>query len=122
MHKHTVLIVEDETELLEFYGLILEADFNVIALSNPLEAMDAMANNKIDIVVSDISMPQINGRDLVLAIKNQYPLIKALGISAHHHSVERNHMFDLYLQKPLVSLEKLNEAVKELISQTLLTK
>lgn len=68
--KHrTLLVVEDEKELLEFIKDQLCDTYNVLTAHNGLEALDVLKNNKIDLVITDLMMPQMDGFTLTEQIK-----------------------------------------------------
>lgn len=65
-----VLIVDDEEEIRELIGLQLaspERTFHYAA--NGVEAIDILSKESIDLVVSDIAMPKMNGFELLRKIK-----------------------------------------------------
>lgn len=68
--KTTILIVEDNTEICHMLTESLKMQYNVIAASNGIEAVEIMKNNNIDLVVTDVAMPLMNGIDLCSTIKN----------------------------------------------------
>ena len=69
-----VLIVDDEpgvTLLCE--RLLKRVDFQVTSFTDPLKAMNFVAQNKIDLLLVDIRMPQISGFDLIAHTKQHQP-------------------------------------------------
>lgn len=76
--SNTILIADDENEILEVLELYLENDgFSVIKASNGLEALNILNQEKIDVAVIDIMMPEINGLTLLKRIreKSNIPVI-----------------------------------------------
>jgi DNA-binding NtrC family response regulator len=70
----TVLVVDDEEAVLRAYCRALErAGFRVIATSDPLAVLDLVAAEKVEVVVSDIDMPQMNGVDLMARLRQAAP-------------------------------------------------
>ncbi len=66
----TVLIVDDEDEIRELIGLQLEnPDRTFFHAANGLEAIDLLSKQSIDLVISDIAMPKMNGFELLRKIK-----------------------------------------------------
>jgi PAS domain S-box-containing protein len=67
--RHTgarVLVVEDEPVVRELAREILAQDgFEVHAVASPLEAIDAWRDERFDVLLTDLSMPQLSGRELV---------------------------------------------------------
>lgn len=76
--QNTILIADDESEILEVLELYLENDgFSVIKASNGLEALNAVNQEKIDMAIIDIMMPEIDGLRLLKNIrgKSNIPVI-----------------------------------------------
>lgn len=70
-YKTTVMIVEDDSDVsyLEEVSL-LNNGFNVVAFNNPIGALDYLEDNHVDIIISDVMMPQMNGYDFCAKVKN----------------------------------------------------
>ena len=52
-------------------------------VSNGRELMDFLENHEVDLVILDISMPEIGGMEAVSLIKQKYPLVKILMLTMH---------------------------------------
>ena len=66
------LVVEDEEPLRRAYGRMLEgAGFTTILAASGREAMEAIEKDAVDVVVSDINMPNMNGFELLRQIRAQ---------------------------------------------------
>lgn len=65
-----VLIVEDNDEIREFLGNRLQAYFKTVAAKNGMEALEKLRKGNIDLVVTDLMMPEMNGVELCTAIKD----------------------------------------------------
>lgn len=68
--KYTLLIVEDNKELLNFLSQHFAKNYQVITASNGLLAFNKINKNPPDIVISDIKMPKMDGFQLCNKIKN----------------------------------------------------
>ena len=69
--KYNVMIVDDEylaQKLLHDYVSKMESLQLVATCSNAFEAMDALKNNEVDIILLDIQMPDLTGLDLVRSL------------------------------------------------------
>jgi DNA-binding response OmpR family regulator len=102
-----VLIVDDEETLTWSMAKSLSKDkdkFEVIIANNGSEAINLLRKNEIDIVISDIRMPDINGLDLLVKIKKEYSGIKVIIMTAYGSSdvqKEANRRGSLfYVEKP----------------------
>ncbi len=68
--SYTVLIVDDEDEIRELIGLQLASpERTFLYAANGLEAIEILTKQNIDLVVSDIAMPKMNGFELLRKIK-----------------------------------------------------
>ena len=66
----SILIVEDNPELLQFLSEDFSANYNVFTATNGVEALKITAEHPIDIVVSDVMMPEMDGITLCSKLKN----------------------------------------------------
>ncbi len=108
----TVLLVEDEPAILRLGATILKRQgYKVMEAATPNEAIAAVFEQKdaIQLVVTDVVMPEMNGRDLIERLRNVKPGLKCLYMSgytadaiAHHGVLEEGVRF---LQKPFTVLE-----------------
>jgi CheY-like chemotaxis protein len=81
----SILIVDDELDIINSVKRWLEADgFKVHGIADPLRALEYFENNSddIDVVLSDIRMQKIDGRDLVKRIKTIRPETKIIFMTA----------------------------------------
>ena len=75
----SILLVEDDEKLSKlFYTVLSKQGFNVHIASNGVEGFDILENNHIDLIISDIMMPQMNGYDFtenVRKINEEIPIL-----------------------------------------------
>jgi len=102
-----VLIVDDEETLTWSMAKSLSKDkdkFEVIIANNGREAINLLKKNEFDVVISDIRMPDINGLDLLVRIRKEYPQTKVIIMTAYGSSdvqKEANRRGSLfYVEKP----------------------
>lgn len=82
--KHTVLIVDDEDKLREILSLYLEApNREILQASNGKEALEIFNQTKVDIVITDILMPVMDGLELTRKIVEIDPDVPVLIVTAH---------------------------------------
>jgi len=82
----TLLIVEDDLSLLEMGVLMLQRlDYSVIPAGTPFEAIRILQENPaaIDLFITDVVMPEMNGKDLADELKKIRPQIKHLFMSGY---------------------------------------
>lgn len=81
-----ILIVDDQSELRDYAALVLaDYDYQVLNADSPQAAvvLSEQNPNQIALVVTDITMPQLNGPELVERLREQNPGIKVLYISGY---------------------------------------
>jgi CheY-like chemotaxis protein len=81
----SILIIDDEIDIINSVKRWLEADgFKVQGIADPLQALEYFQNNSddIDVVLSDIRMRKIDGRELVKRIKTIRPETKIIFMTA----------------------------------------
>lgn len=104
--KHTVLIAEDSEEMREYLADELSERYNVFVAANGADALNLIRQEKVDLVVSDIMMPVMDGCELCNHIKNDsdlshVPVIlltAAIGVEKRIETLEIG--ADGYIEKP----------------------
>ena len=72
-----ILLVEDDRALRRFLEVVLErAGYKVESAADGLEAMKVLLSKRIDIVITDAVMPNVNGNQLCRFIRSSEPLSK----------------------------------------------
>lgn len=88
--KIRILVADDHAIVREGFKLILgrEPDLEVVGeAANGLEAVTMAAESKPDIVIMDVSMPELNGVEATLRIKDVSPLSRVIALSMHRDGV-----------------------------------
>ena len=97
----SVLLVDDEAPIRRSLGPYLErSGYRVLLASDGAEALDLLASYQVDIIVSDVLMPRMDGRELVRRVRAggaRTPIILLTQVNA---SYERVSALDDYLSKP----------------------
>ncbi|MFA6237784.1 MAG: response regulator [Bacteriovorax sp.] len=71
-NQHSVLIVDDDADIIDLLKESLEdLSFNVFTATNGLEALQFMNCNKVDCIVTDVSMPQMNGVEFIKKLQER---------------------------------------------------
>ena len=115
----TILLVEDEEGLrgLNARGLTSRG-YTVLQAANGLEAVEAFDNHagKIDLVVSDVVMPEMDGPTLLTRLRSRDPSVKIIFVSGYAEEAFEKHLPEgekySFLAKPF-TLKQLVGAVKE---------
>ena len=77
---YKLLIVEDNVELLMLMRQLLKATYHIYIAKNGLEALDIIREKELDLIISDVMMPEMDGYELTTAVKsdpnyNHLPII-----------------------------------------------
>lgn len=117
----SILIAEDEEPVRDMLTLMLERQgYKIIAATDGADAIAKFVEHKntIRMLVFDVMMPNINGKDAYNAIRQLKPDIKALFLSGYSEDVATNSTILNeglhFMQKP-VSRDKLLRAVREML-------
>lgn len=118
-----VLVVEDDQATREALEALLEAhQYSVVTSNNGAEALKLLedGHTKIDLIVSDVVMPQMGGVALYREVRNRWPQIKFLFITGHPMGGEYQDLLEkgkvLWLQKPF-SAQSFNQSVHSLLEE-----
>jgi len=80
-----VLVVDDEAMVREMTARMLEdAGYEVVSAASGQEALRAMGDGRFDLLVTDLTMPEMSGRDLALRARSHRPDLPILFITGHH--------------------------------------
>lgn len=103
---YTILVVEDNTELLTLMKNILSGHFNVMTAVNGERAQRIIEKTALDVVVTDVMMPVMNGIELTKWIKqnDDYSQLPVIMLTAKTQDDDRNEGYkvgaDEYITKP----------------------
>jgi PAS domain S-box-containing protein len=120
----TILLVEDETVILEMGAFILEQHgYTVLVAQNPLQALELVHRRQetIDLLLTDVIMPDMNGRELSRRVLELLPAIKVLFMSGYTADILAHHGGGMdaslhFLEKPF-SASQLVQKVRSVIDQ-----
>ncbi len=83
MEEFRILVVDDEEDVRGTLSEMIEGlDYQVIAAENGKEALERIKTEKIDLIITDLSMPKMNGLELIVNSKQINPNIPIAVISA----------------------------------------
>jgi DNA-binding response OmpR family regulator len=118
-----VLIVDDEETLTWSMAKSLSKDkdkYEVIIANNGREAILQLEKNKIDLVITDIRMPDINGLDLLVKIKKDYADTKVIIMTAYGSAdvqKEANQRGSLYYVEKPFEISDIRKIIIDLIGK-----
>lgn len=120
-----ILIVEDDTELCQLFSHVLEKNgYHTRMVSNGQEALDALAEEYVDLIISDIMMPVMDGYELVRSLRKKSVMTPVLMITARDAFDDMRLGFlsgtDDYMVKP-INVSEMVLRVGALLIATLLT-
>jgi len=92
-----ILVVDDDRGICNSLQEILEVDgCDVATAHDGIEALECIAKNEFDLVLSDVIMPNMDGHDLYLSVRERYPDLPVLMMTAFHydkdHIIKRSRM------------------------------
>ena len=105
-HPFTILLVDDNYDFLKFLSESLARKYHVLKATNGKQALNVLEKEDIDLVVSDIMMPEMDGIELCRYIKNKFeychiPVILLTAKRAEESQIEGyNSGADGYISKP----------------------
>jgi two-component system cell cycle sensor histidine kinase/response regulator CckA len=120
--RGTILLVEDEDGLraLNARGLASRG-YTVLEAGNGVEAIDVLekADGQVDLVVSDVVMPEMDGPTLLRELRNRNPSLKIIFVSGYAEDAFQKHLPEhgqfAFLPKPF-TLKQLVAAVKDTLA------
>ena|SRR3989338_4176380 len=115
-----LLVVDDETEICDFLKSFFEdRNYDVRTASSGEQALNAIKKELPHVVLLDVQMPGMNGLAALKTIKEQFPKVKVIMVTAVETREKIEEAMrsgaDNYITKPL-SLEYLEKEVQEKIS------
>ena len=103
-NKNTILIIDDDAQIRKMVTLVLEDEnFKIIECDTGQSAVRLSASAKPDLILLDLGLPDMDGRDVVTALRQwcQAPIIILSGRSSDKDVIELlNHGADDYVTKP----------------------
>jgi len=119
--KYSVLIVDDETEILTMLSRFLNrsGSYDVTTYSNPISALDAFSRQEFDLVLLDIMMPQMNGLEVLEKVMEKNSEQKVVMMTAYStlDKVLKSHKEGAtnYVMKPFDSLQAFERKILEVL-------
>ena len=110
-----VLVVDDEDDIRQLIIKVL-SDFVVLEAANGHEALEIAQRERLNLVITDIRMPKMDGLTLLGHLKDEYPEIPVLGISGYIDSeTVKERGFNGFLEKPM-ALARLKTMVHDYLN------
>ena len=122
-----ILLVDDEEEILDFLERILQHKYTVLKKSNGEEALHALGSNAVQLIISDVMMPEMDGFELCSLIKSNVefshiPVILLTAKNTIQSKVQGLELgADAYIEKPF-SKEHLLAQIASLLNNRNMTR
>ena len=114
--KKTILCVDDNEQNLSVRKVMLETrGYRVVACNNGQDALEAFRRGGIDLVLSDLLMPGLDGTDLIERIKSESPCLPAILFSGKIKVYEKDTRADVFLPKGTYAPAELLERIRTLL-------
>jgi two-component system response regulator CpxR len=114
--KRTILCVDDNEQSLSHRKIMLETrGYRVVSFSRGEEALERFRQGGIDLVVTDMAMPGLDGPQLIAAIKNLSPQTPAVLISSKVRIYSHESQADVFLTKGMYAPADLLERIRILL-------
>jgi two-component system, OmpR family, response regulator CpxR len=119
--KKTILCVDDNEQNLSVRTFLLETrGYRVIAALSPHQALEVVqqsAPGSLDLLLSDLHMPQMDGNELVRRAKQLQPTLPAMIVSGSTGAGERACCADVFLPKGASSPAEMIERIRVLVAR-----
>ncbi len=115
--KHKVLVVDDEAEISSALGMFLDLQgYSVGVCGSPADALRRVREEKFDIVLLDINMPEMDGITLLKKIKAQRPAVQVVMITAYSTLQKAIECWDAgaadYIMKPFTEMDEIMDIIR----------
>lgn len=118
--SNKILIVDDNNELLMLMKQLLKSKYHVLTANNGLKALEIIKNNDLDLIVSDLMMPEMDGWELTEKIKTNkdYSHLPIILLTARTQEEDKRKSLvigaDEYMCKPF-KMSELTLRIKNII-------
>lgn len=114
--KKTILCVDDNEQALSIRKVMLETrGYRVLTCTNGQQALDTFKNGGIDLLLSDLIMPGLDGADLVRRVKEFSPETPAILFSGKIKVYDSDTRADVFLPKGMYVPAELLERIRILL-------
>ena len=116
----TILIVDDEEALSQMLNDLLSAEgYKILEANNAAQALGILKSTHVDLMISDIVMPGMDGFELVEKVKELYPQVKIQLVSGYSDQIQD----DVVLHKKILykpysqfdMIERVNDILSDVV-------
>ena len=122
--KPKIAVVEDNADNRVLVWAILEDDYDISEYENGMEVLDGLADDVPDLVLLDISLPGMDGTEVLQWVRSHERLksLPVIALTAHAMSGDRERYlemgFDEYVTKPIIDEDVLIGAIERLLARS----
>lgn len=120
--KQRVMVIDDDPAIAELLELFLADTFEVLMCSDPEEALNRLFVDPFDVILADLKMPKMRGKDLIIQIRSRgfkMPIVVITGYSEKDPEVSEALSVggtDV-LTKPFRNPDEITSKLRKLINQ-----
>lgn len=116
--KKTILCVDDNEQALSVRKFLLETrGYRVVTATTAYDALEVFAQGGLDMVVSDLLMPQMDGNEMVRRMKEVSPEIPMMLVSGTVKAFDRASFADAFLPKGASAPAEMLERIRMMIAR-----
>jgi len=114
----TIAVVEDNPDNRLLVKAILEDQYKIVEYENGIEALEGLKQVKPDLVILDVSLPKMDGTEVVRRIREDVSLrdLPVIALTAHAMPGDREKLleagFNDYVTKPIIDIDILCDAIE----------
>ena len=122
--SHKIAVVEDNPDNRMLVQALLEDRYEISEYETGVEAVEGLGGDIPDLVLLDISLPEMDGTEVLAWIRGQDELkdVPVIALTAHAMAGDRDKYlaagFDDYVTKPILDEDVLIEAIERCLSPT----
>jgi DNA-binding NtrC family response regulator len=116
-----ILFVDDDEKMLNAYGRMLrKSPWKIFKATSGEKALEVIENNRIDLIVTDIKMPEMHGMELISKIRSKnkdIPIVVSSGYPGMKEDVDlKYHGIETFISKPIEESKLYSELARILES------
>jgi two-component system response regulator (stage 0 sporulation protein F) len=119
-HRKILIVDDEENARMGLSKLLSQEGYEVDSVANGYEALDFLRREKVNLVISDINMPEMNGLAFLRELNRSYPSTSVIMITAYGGVESYLEAMNLgafeYINKP-VKLEELKSVMKKIFHE-----
>jgi DNA-binding NtrC family response regulator len=118
--QHRILIIDDSKAIIEALKSFFERKYETLTAHNGFDGLQTFEQyeNGIDLVITDLLMPELSGFGLISILKKKYPRVPIIAITGWRGNVEASEtkfFADQVFEKPF-QLSELDKSVSKLLT------